>query len=54
MDGHPCGGTGATIKYANNKAVREALHIPADANFFDADNGKGFNYIGMKDKFNYY
>lgn len=25
--------------------MRKALHVPADANFFNADNGNGFTYV---------
>ena len=30
--------------YAASPAVRNAFHVPTDANFFSGDNGDGFNY----------
>lgn len=44
MDGSPCGGTGALSKWAVHPAVKAALHVSADANYFSGDNGVGFNY----------
>lgn len=44
MDGYPCGGTGGLNKWAKNAAVKEALNVAPDANYFSGDNGVGFNY----------
>eukprot|EP01063_Lacrimia_lanifica_P011411 TRINITY_DN1819_c0_g2_i3.p2 TRINITY_DN1819_c0_g2~~TRINITY_DN1819_c0_g2_i3.p2 ORF type:complete len:498 (+),score=201.11 TRINITY_DN1819_c0_g2_i3:65-1558(+) len=41
--GYVCPGT-AFADYFNNAAVREAMHLPKDINFFNSDNGKGFPY----------
>ena len=46
MDGFPCGGIPAVHVYTTHPAVRQALHIPHDANFFETDNAKGFPYLG--------
>lgn len=44
MDGTPCGGTRVLPKWVNAPAVKAALHVAADAVFFDADDGDGFVY----------
>jgi carboxypeptidase C (cathepsin A) len=48
MDGSPCGGTGVLPHWVNNSAVKKALHVSEDANFFTGDNGVGFTYIGTE------
>jgi len=48
MDGFPCGGTSVLPHWVNNAAVKKALHVAADANFFTGDNGVGFTYIGSE------
>jgi carboxypeptidase C (cathepsin A) len=44
MDGSPCGGSGSLSAWAKHAAVKEALHVAKDANYFSGDNGVGFNY----------
>mmetsp|Transcript_21512 Transcript_21512/g.54995 ORF Transcript_21512/g.54995 Transcript_21512/m.54995 type:complete len:520 (+) Transcript_21512:54-1613(+) len=44
LNDYPCGGVGAMLKWLNHSAVKQALHVPATANFFLTDNGVGFNY----------
>ena len=39
MDGFPCGGTGALLKWLNTSAVVAALNVPSGATFFLTDNG---------------
>jgi len=40
---YPCPGLAMDI-WLNRTDVRRAIHVPADSNFFDGDNGVGFNY----------
>jgi len=44
MDGAPCGGTGALNAWAKHSAVKSALHVASNANYFSGDNGVGFDY----------
>jgi len=43
VNDYPCPGPAMDI-WLNRTDVREALHVPVDSNFFDGDNGVGFNY----------
>jgi len=42
--GSSCGGIDALGIYLNATAVKQALHVPSDAFFFNADNGADFHY----------
>lgn len=44
MDGSPCGGTSALPRWVEAPGVKKALHVPANAVFFTADNGEGFTF----------
>merc|ERR1712226_1110647 len=44
MDGYPCGGTAVLKQWTHRAEVKRALHVAADAYFFDGDNGVGFQY----------
>jgi len=46
MDGSPCGGTDVLPDWVNTPAVKKALHVAANAQFFTGDNGVGFTYKG--------
>jgi carboxypeptidase C (cathepsin A) len=48
MDGSPCGGTDVLPEWTKAPAVRKALHVAPDANFFTGDNGVGFTYKGTE------
>jgi len=48
MDGFPCGGSGVLSKWAKHAAVKEALHVASNANYFSGDNGVGFEYHGTE------
>ena len=39
-----CGGGVANDVWVAQPAVRDALHVPRDANFFSGDNGDGMTY----------
>ena len=39
-----CGGGDAQTLWVNASSVRDALHVPRAANFFNGDNGVGMNY----------
>eukprot|EP01035_Chromulina_nebulosa_P024704 gene24704-32179_t len=43
-NGYACGGPNAQVTWLSRADVMEALHIPADGNFFQCDNGQGFTY----------
>ena len=43
-NGYYCGGPNAQITWLSHQDVMKALHIPADGNFFQCDNGEGFTY----------
>ena len=43
-NGYACGGPNAQITWLSRADVMQALHIPADGNFFQCDNGAGFTY----------
>jgi hypothetical protein len=43
-NGYACGGPNAQVTWLSRSDVKEALHIPADATFFQCDNGDGFTY----------
>lgn len=45
VQGYPCGGPGAQMEYLALPQVIEALNLPSNANFFQSDNGIGFEYI---------
>ena len=44
VSGYPCGGDGALKYYVGLPAVKAALNVPADSNFWSFDNGAGFVY----------
>ena len=44
LNDYPCGGGGMMLKYLARDEVKDALHVPRDAFFFQCDNGEGFNY----------
>jgi len=46
LNDYPCGGGGATDAWARSPKVMEALHVPADSNFFSGDNGVGMTCVG--------
>lgn len=48
MDGTPCGGSGVLSAWATHSAVKKALHVSADGNYFSGDNGVGFEYHGTE------
>lgn len=43
-NGYACGGPIAQIEYLSIPVVKEALHVPQEAQFFQSDNGVGFTY----------
>ena len=45
LNDYVCGGGVAEQVWVAQAAVREALHVPAEANFFDGDNGDGMTYV---------
>ena len=46
VNDYVCGGPVVQVEYLNLTSVKRALHVPADAFFFQCDNGVGFNYKG--------
>jgi hypothetical protein len=44
VDDYICGGGPASSAWANNRVVREHLHVPLRSNFFSGDNAVGMNY----------
>jgi len=48
LNDYPCGGVGAMLKWLNQSSVKEALHVPEGAYFFNTDNGVGFNYTSTE------
>jgi len=48
VNDYVCGGGDAQTAWVNNTAVREALHIQADALYFNGDNGDGMNYASTE------
>tara|TARA_B110001452_G_scaffold60029_1_gene46770 strand:- start:1073 stop:1483 length:411 start_codon:yes stop_codon:yes gene_type:complete len=46
LNDYVCGGPVVQVEYLNLTAVKKALHVAADAFFFQCDNGVGFNYHG--------
>jgi serine carboxypeptidase-like clade 1 len=44
LNDYACGVSGSLFKWVDLAAVRAALHVPGDSNWFCADNGVGFVY----------
>jgi len=44
---YPCPGPAMAI-WLNLTAVRQAIHVPINSNFFDGDDGVGFNYTSTE------
>lgn len=44
LNDYPCGGPHALFTWINTSAVKAALHVAPNANFFSGDNGVGFVY----------
>ena len=44
VNDYVCGGGDAQTVWVNQSAVRAALHVPADSDFFNGDNGEGMVY----------
>eukprot|EP00521_Asterionellopsis_glacialis_P015876 CAMPEP_0195304506 /NCGR_PEP_ID=MMETSP0707-20130614/34575_1 /TAXON_ID=33640 /ORGANISM="Asterionellopsis glacialis, Strain CCMP134" /LENGTH=650 /DNA_ID=CAMNT_0040368335 /DNA_START=30 /DNA_END=1982 /DNA_ORIENTATION=- len=44
LNDYVCGGGSALNEYVAHPKVKQALHVSKDSNFFDGDNGVGFNY----------
>lgn len=49
LNDYPCGGPIIQKQYLNMSVVKQALHVPVDAFFFQCDNGEGFTYKGDVD-----
>lgn len=43
-NGYMCGGPSAQQEWLSLDVVKEAIHVPLDAVFFQCDNGEGFTY----------
>ena len=43
-NGYACGGPNAQVDWLSLDVVKEALHVPLDAVFFQCDNGNDFEY----------
>ena len=41
---YPCGGSAVLEEYLSTPAVHKSLHLPPNARFVNADNGKGLDY----------
>ena len=53
--GYACGGTGVMNEYLDLSQVKAALNLPDSAEFFQCDNGEGFDYdITEKDLISWY
>jgi len=44
VNDYVCGGGDAQTIWTNQSAVRKALHVPLDSDFFNGDNGEGMVY----------
>jgi len=44
LNDYTCGGGEVMEEYVRHSLVRKAFNVPEESNFFDGDNGEGFNY----------
>eukprot|EP00978_Attheya_sp_CCMP212_P017736 scaffold47753_cov58-Attheya_sp.AAC.4 len=44
LNDYTCGGGEVMEEYVSHSLVRKAFNVPEESNFFDGDNGEGFNY----------
>jgi hypothetical protein len=49
LNDYKCGGAAAMFNWIRTKAVKAALSVRHDANFFSGDNGVGFTYTLTED-----